>query len=173
MPVVTSTNTITLAVNEQGAIGIGPATATVAAAALQLKSQFSVSGTGADQLALVYAKTLTFAASTPQTLNLQSLVDPLGNAISFSQVRFIAYRIQSSNPAYVILNGGAASNQWTGRLNSGGIETWFPSSAANDGFSIIQAPSATGIPVTSSSCDMKLDPGANAVGAVDLVIAGS
>lgn len=173
MSVVIGTNTANISINQQGGIGISPATGNLPAASLSLRSSFPTSGTGADAFSLVYAKTLVFAASTTQNLNLQSLLDVLGNAISFAAIRFLAYRIQATNPAFVITAGGAGTNEWNGRLTSGSKEIWYPSTANNDGFTIIQAPAATGMPVTSSSCQFLLDPGANAVGNVDLVIAGS
>src|SRR4051812_30235926 len=68
------------------------------------------SGTGADQVSLIHAKTYTFAASTPQTIDLQSLLDIQGNALSFAAVRWLLYRIRATNAAYKLTVGGAGSN---------------------------------------------------------------
>lgn len=173
MSVVTSTNTLTTSINQVGGLGIAPVTGTLAAAVLTLKSSFPASGSGADQFALVHAKTYVFAASTLITINLQSVLDIVGSSISFSAVRYFLYRIQSQNPAFTITAGNAGSNPWNARLLGSSTELWYPSSANNDGFTIIQAPSVTGMPVTSGSLNIKLDPGANAVGNVDIIIAGS
>lgn len=139
---------------------------------LNMLAQFG-DGTGADQVHLIHAKTYNFLASTPQIPDLQSLLDLSGSSISFTAVRFLAWRIQSMNAAFTIAAGNAGANEWNGRMSTGAIETWYPSSALNHGFTIVTAPSASGIPVTGSSRLWKLDPGANAVGPVDIVIAGS
>ena len=47
---------------------------------------------------------------------------------------------------------------------------WYPSTVANDGFQIWQ--SGYGMPVNSGSKNLLLDPGTNAVGNVDILIAG-
>jgi hypothetical protein len=172
MSIVAGTNTINIAITQAGGLGIAPATGILPAAVLSLPSSFQ-SGSLADQFALIHAKTYAFAASTPIILDLTALLDVLGNSISFAAVRFLAYRIQSTNAAYVLTFGGAGANEWNGLLTSGSKIVWQPSTAANAGFSIIQAPSLAGMPVTSASKLLKLDPGANAVGNVDLVIAGS
>ena len=172
MSVVTGANFANLSISQAGGLGVAPQTGTLAAALLSLRSSFPASGAGADQLALVHSRTYTFAASTPITLDLTALADVLGAAISFSAVRLLAWRVQSATAGYALTVGGAGSNEWDGFLTSGSKVVWQPSSAGNDGFGIVQAPGA-GMPVTSTSRLLKLDPGSNAVGAVDLIIAGS
>lgn len=130
-------------------------------------------GSLADQIAFIHANTYNFVASTPQTPDLTSLLDIQGNPISFAVVRFFAYRIQASNPLYVLTVGGAGANEWNGRLTSGSKEIWYPSTNGNSGYTIVQAPSLTGMPVNSGSKLLKMDPGTNSVGLVDLIIAGS
>jgi hypothetical protein len=175
MSIVTGTNLATISINQQGALGIAPVTNPLPAAVLSLKSSFPASGAGADQFAFVHAKTYVFAASTPITLNLftGALLDIVGNPIVFSAVRYFLYRIQSQIATFLIAAGGASTNPWNARLVGTSTELWYPSSANNDGFTIIQAPSVTGMPVSSGSCQFKLDPGTNAVGNVDIIIAGS
>jgi hypothetical protein len=130
-------------------------------------------GAGADQVNWIHSHTYTFAASTPIPIDLTALVDILGTSFSFAAVRWLLYRIQSTNPAHILTVGGAGANEWNGWLTSGSKALWYPSSAVNHGYQIIQAPSATGMPVSGSSKLFKMDPGANAVGAVDLMIVGS
>ena len=175
MSVVTGTNITTVSINQVGGLGIAPITGTLAAAVLSLKSSFPTSGSGADQFAFVHAKTYVFSASTPITLNLISgaLLDIVGNPIVFSAVRYFLYRIQSQVATFLLTAGNAGTNPWNARLVGTSTELWYPSSAGNDGFTIVQAPSVTGMPVSSGSCQLMLDPGTNAVGNVDIIIAGS
>jgi hypothetical protein len=174
MSVVTGTNTINVSINQQGGLGVAPATGILPAAVLALRSSFPTSGTGADSFALCHANPYVFAASTPQTINLNSLLDIKGNAISFSVVRYFAYQIVSSNPAFTLLAGDATTNPWIGILATATSQMiWYPSSGNNDGFMVVQAPSATGIPVSPTNCNLLLNPGSNPVGTVNIIIAGS
>ena len=138
---------------------------------LNLRGNFRVSGTALDQLDTIHAKTYALAASTPQTIDLMALADVLGNAISFARIDLIAIRVQDQVDGQVLLVGGAGTGEFDGFLTSGGKLTVFPSTATNDGYFILQAPNATGMPVGSGSHLLKLDPGANAM-SVDLIIGG-
>lgn len=160
-----------ISITQVGQLGLDPG-ANIPAGVMGLRGFFQ-SGTLAEQFSLIHSKTYLFAASTPQTINLQGLLDIVGASISLSLVRFFACRIQATNSAYIITAGGAGTNEWNGYLTSGSKEIWYPSTANLDGYTIRQAPSLTGIPVTSSSRLLKLDPGSNAVGNVDIIIAGS
>lgn len=137
-----------------------------------LVGQFSP-GSGADQCNWIHARTYTFVASTPQTIDLTALTDIVGTSFSFAIVRWLCYRIQSTNATYLLTVGGAGTNEWNGWLTSGSKALWYPSSLVNHGFTILQAPSATGMPVSGSSKLFKMDPGSNAVGLVDLMLVGS
>jgi hypothetical protein len=173
MNVVASINPA-ISITQIGTLGVTPNTP-LPAGLSQLRGTFSTSGSGSDQLSLCHSKTYDFAASTPQTLNLYngSLVDIFGNPLVFSAVRIILYRIQSPTAGYVITAGNAGTNPWNAFLVGSSTMIWYPSSANNDGYSIIQAPNSVGLAVTSTSCEIKLDPGSNAVGNVDIIIAGS
>lgn len=172
MSTVTGGASPVISIVQVGQFGLDPA-ANIPAAILSLRGNFSISGSGLEQFNKVHAHTYSFAASTPQTPDLQSLLDVAGASISFTVVRLFAYRIQSNASTFVITAGGAGTNEWNGILTSGSKMTWYPSSANLDGYAILQAPSATGVPVSSSSRLFKLDPGTNAVGNVDIIIAGS
>jgi hypothetical protein len=172
MSTVTGGCSPNIAITQVGTLGLDPAS-NIPAAVLALAGQFTISGSAADQFNKVHSKTYVFAASTPQTLDLQSLVDVTGAAISFTVIRLFAYRIQATTATFVITEGNAGANEFNGILTSGSKRIWYPSSAGNSGYSIVQAPSTTGIPVSGSSHLLKLDPGTNAVGNVDIVIAGS
>lgn len=139
---------------------------------LALKSTFRQSGALLDQCNLIHAKTYTFAASTPQTLDLKALTDVLGNAIVFARVRLVAIRVQAQTDGWLLLVGAAGTNEWDGLTSASGTVTVYPSTAINDGFAIWQMPNATGAAVGSSTHLLKLDPGTNALGPVDVIIAG-
>ena len=142
-----------------------------------IQAIFKTAGVIADQVDTLYANTLTFVASTPQTIDLTTLTDILGNAITFARVRLIAIRVNSTTDGQNLLVGGAGANEWDGFLTSGAKITVFPSTAAsggglnNSGFFILAAPNTTGAVVNSGSKLLKLDPGSNAF-TVDILIAG-
>lgn len=144
---------------------------------LTLAALFKASGVLADQVDTIYANTLTFTASTPQTLDLTTLTDILGNAISFARVRFLAIRVQSVTDGQYLLVGDAVTTEWDGFLSAAGTLKVFASSPTsagainNSGFTLLCAPNTTGIAVTGSSKSLKLDPGTFAF-KVDIVIAG-
>jgi hypothetical protein len=128
------------------------------------------SGYGVDQLDGVSAQILTLAASTPQTVNLfTSLVDLLGNAISPARIKFLAFKNLSTTDGQNVLVGDAGSNEFDGFLSASSKLTIFPSSPLNDGFTVINAPNATGMPITSANANLKFDPGANAINLVLIV----
>lgn len=69
-------------------------------------------GSSAGNVNKIYSAQLTIAdSSTPQTLDLTSLTDPLGNAIVFGTIYAIKATIASDTTAgHDLLVGGAASN---------------------------------------------------------------
>lgn len=132
-------------------------------------------GTLLDQCNLMHAKTYTLAASTPQTIDLYdgSLLDVTGAACAFRRVDVLLYRVQSITDTHEVLFGGAAATEWLGWLRGAGAKVAaFPSTASNKGFTAVVAPGTAGMVVSSTSRSLKMDPGALAVGAVDLVIVG-
>lgn len=128
---------------------------------VRLKSDLTT-GTLADQVDGRADLLLTFVASTPQTIALNTLVDIYGAALTVARVRYLAFKILATTDGFNLLVGGAASNEWVGFLPAGSKMTVFPSSAKNDGFTIISAPGTTAMQVTGGSFNLKLDPGANA-----------
>lgn len=139
---------------------------------MSLVAQFT-DGSAADQCHKIHALTYNLAASTPQTIDLQSLVLLDGTTGSLTVVRFFAYRIQSSNDLFAVTFGGAGSGEWNGWLTNGSKFVGQPSTASNHGFAIVTAPNTTGMAVSGTSHLFKLDPGTNAVGNVDVIIAGN
>jgi hypothetical protein len=169
---VTCTGTIKLACQEtpsSGALnGIPvPLTETITFA-------LQTTGTAADKVDGIYFNVLTFVASTPQTLDLTALTDPIGNSLTCARVRLIAFKPAWTTDNVPLLIGGAGANEWS--TNSSPIQTnaakiaAFPSSAAgNNGFTMFAAPQTTGMVVDSTHKNLKLDP-QTAAGTCDVLI---
>jgi hypothetical protein len=168
MSVVSGGGFFNISITQVGAIGVNPG-ASLTGGQINFKCQYG-NGSSINNFALLHVHTYNFAASTPQSIDLTSLLDQVGASISFGMVEFFAYRIQATNPAYVLTVGGAGSNPWNGFLVGAGQMVWQPSTTLNDGFMVLPAPN--GMPVNSGSKILKMDPGTNAVGLVDLIIAG-
>jgi|GEM_PF-1981465 len=130
-------------------------------------------GTGADKIDLLFAKQLTFSASTSQTLDLTALTDILGAAVSFARVRVVAIKVYSQTDAASLTVGGAASNAWEAFLSTAGTITIPAASAANQNgaFFLLTAPNTTGWVVDSTHKNLKLQPSAHAFNA-DVFLAG-
>jgi hypothetical protein len=134
------------------------------------KTFFAASGVGADQVDGVSAFVLTFVASTPQSIDLTALTDQFGQSITCARVRAIAFKVQWQTDNVPLLVGAAGSNPWTGFLGATSVMSVFPSSSVNDGYTIIAAPQTTGMPVSSGSKILLMNP-QTAAGTVVLVIA--
>jgi hypothetical protein len=135
-----------------------------------VRTIFRTSGVLADQVDGIHAKTYTFVASTPQTIDVTALTDIVGGSITASRARLIAIKVKWTTDNVPLLVGAAAATEWTGFLTAGSKLSVFPSTATNDGWVIIAAPQTTGIPISGSSKSLKLDP-QGAAGNVDIIIA--
>lgn len=123
---------------------------------------FGTSGTAADQVDTKYTASLTLTASTPQTLNLQALIDIYGNAISFKRVKTLTVTMGSTTDGQTVTLSPGASNPWTGLFGtSTSTLVLQASTSSNQGFLALTAPNATGWAVSSTSNTLKLDPGSN------------
>ena len=134
-----------------------------------------VNGTGAskdvDQL---YASQLALTASTPVTIHFEnaSAHDPFGNTLAMLRIRLLAVQVVDATSGHDVKVESSASN---------GI-AWIPSSAApliaraNFGAIIIYDPNSTGGGVGnivgSTTDGLTLDPGTNAISAVNVVVVG-
>jgi hypothetical protein len=139
-----------------------------------IKVQFSnTSGSGANQVNLKHSKTYVLAAA-PLDLDLTSLTDVVGNAVTFAKIRSISVVNKSTTDGQVVVVGYATttSNAWTGLLSNPGTITIEPSTTSNAGAWIQTAPNTTGWAVSSSSKLIQLDPGANTI-TVDVEIVGA
>src|SRR5258708_1791896 len=153
-------------------VGTGILSTTSVPKTLSLASVLQTSGVLADECDTLHMKTYTFTASTPIPIDLTSLTDIFGNAISFARVRLIAFRNLATTDGWVLTVGAAVSTPWTGFLNATGTTPIFPSSTINSGFTVFAAPNTTGMPVTGSSKILQMNPGANTF-SCDVYIAGA
>lgn len=169
MAVVTGGCNPTISFSQIGPLGTDPLGSIPET--LSLSGNFAT-GTLANQINKIHAKTYTLAVSTPQTIDLQSLLDISGASISFTTIDFICFRTQSVVDTFTVTLGGAGANEWNGWLTSGSKVLAFPSTSTNHGYTIVQAPNTTGMVVGSGSRLLKIDPGTNAVGAFDLILIG-
>jgi hypothetical protein len=136
----------------------------------QLRLRFGAQGSLADQIDGLYYAQLTFVASTPQTLDLTTLTDPLGNSLgSIARVRFVGIKVNWTTNGVPLIVGGAGANEWNGFLSNGGTIKVYPSSANNDGFFLLSAPQTTAVTVSGTSKLLKLDP-QTAAGTVDIIL---
>lgn len=95
-------------INVAETLGSGIETGLQIPLTLSWRSIFSTSGTLADQCNLIYGNTLTFVASTSQSLDLSNLTDLNNNAIDFTtgRVRFVAFRNQCQTDGSYVTVGG-------------------------------------------------------------------
>jgi hypothetical protein len=107
-------------------------------------------GTGANQINRIWADTRTLAASGTEDLDLAgSLVDAIGQSITFARVKAILIRPSAANTNNVIV-GGASANQfltWVG----GATHTV---TVRPGGLFAIGAPDATAYAVTAGTGDL-------------------
>jgi len=142
MTTLTSAIKVGLTSTLAGAPNLGTAAANLAYS----KNNAFTAGAGLDQCNLIYAETITLAASATQTLDLTALTDNLGNAIAFAKVKGLLIVAAVANTNNVLV-GNAASNAWF---------AWCD--AATDvikvlpgGVMLLVAPTAAGFAVTAST----------------------
>lgn len=130
-------------------------------------------GTASGQINLLYAAPLSLAGS-PQTLNLQSCTDPGGGSIVFARVRFFMVYNAAATAGYDLKIYPGATNPWAVLPGSSSNPNW-----ARYGGGIFMkvdytsTGSSNGDVVTSGSCQVTCDPGANTFTAYVLVAGGT
>lgn len=138
-------------------------------AGLSLSTQYT-NGTGAGQINLLYAKQLTFAVSTPQTLDITSIADLSGATVNFARVRELIIQVVTATSGYKLTVGAAASDPWAAIWGTTGTNIVFAGTTYH-----FTDPTSVGAGVgavtSGTSTDLKLDPGA-AIMIVNVVIAG-
>lgn len=136
-----------------------------------IKFQVSTSGTAADQVDLKYSATLTFTASTAQTLDLTSLTDVYGGAVNFARVKSITISMKSTTDGATLTLGAAGSNPWAAILGTTGTLVMQAATANNPSMLVLTAPNTTGWVTSGTSKAFKLTPSAHAF-SVDIEITG-
>ncbi len=125
------------------------------------------SGTGVSQMDLLYAKQVTFIASTPQTLTLSAIADLIAATVNMFRVREFYCQMVSGT----LIIGAAGTHPWTPLWGATGTLTVFPGTTygMSDPTSV---GGSTGAFVTSGSSDqIKFDPGA-APAVANIIIGG-
>jgi hypothetical protein len=130
-------------------------------------------GTGVDQINLISVATYTFTGTTPQTANLQAMVDILGAAVNFARVKLILFKLYGTSTDGVTLTlGNAGATPWTSYITgTGTLILQAPSvTNANGAFHIAAAPNVTGWIVGSGNKSLLMTPSANCT--LDIIFAG-
>lgn len=166
MAVIGGTSTVSGGFNESVTSGV--ITTQTLPASIALTTQYK-NGTGAGAVDTIYAKQITFVASTPQTLDLTSLTDLGGASISFARVRELIIQVVSTTAGWNLTLGNAASNAFSAFWGATGTHTVMAGSIL-----YITDPntvgSSVGAYIDSTHKNLKLDPGSNAVVANILIV---
>jgi hypothetical protein len=135
-------------------------------------------GSGAGQVAGIYAATLTLAGA-PTTLDLTALLDPLGGAVALARVVEFYVKNNATTDGWVVRIGPGGTNGWAGpgQFFAAGsppvaVGPSTPGSVPCAGKLNFAAPHATGYPVDATHRTIVLDPGAHTF-TVDILIVGS
>lgn len=121
-------------------------------------------GTLLDQMDLIGTQTFTFTGTTPQTLVVNSFLDPFGAASVFVRFCMWLFVMHSQTDGVTLVIGNAGSNPYTGFLSATGTLTLQASSPANPGggFFCIGAPNTTGMAV-GTGVNLLMTPSASLV----------
>lgn len=167
MAVVTGLSQINVGFNQ--AVSAGLVKAQTLPAALALTANYT-NGTGANQIDLLYAKQLTFVASTPQTLDLTAISDLAAATANMARVREFLLQVVTATVDFDIILGAAASNAWAPLWGATGTQEVFAGTCYyfSDPTTV---GSGKGAVTSGTSKNLKLDPGSNIVVA-NLIIAG-
>jgi hypothetical protein len=158
---VTADATVNLNVSD---VATGGSLASADSLTFQEVAKISYGGTNPVAIAVEWSEALTFAVSTPQTLNLLSLPGPRGTTTTFaSGVMLYIYNLG----AHPITVGNAATNPWVPGWSAA---TNTQAIAANSRLFIENG--GTPWPVNSGACNLLIDPGAF-VGSVRVIIWGN
>lgn len=135
-------------------------------------TKYTTAGTATGECDTIFGKPLTFVASTPQTFDMQSMTDPVGNSIVFARVREFVVQNTSTTAGYNLTLYSTSSDGWP-----------FIPPVANEitippgGMFVLRDPissgSGVGLVVTSTTYGFTLNPGSNAITANILIAGGS
>jgi len=114
-------------------------------------------GTAADQANAVWHDERTLAA-TSETLDLQTLTDALGLALTFAAIKAIVIKNSATTTAFDLAVGNAAANPWSACFSDPSDEIIVPPNGIWLWWSPTDAET-----VDATHSDFKIDSGANAV----------
>lgn len=167
MAVVTGTTQLNVGFNQ--VVSSGLVNTWTLPASVNKTTQYT-NGTGAGMVDLVYAKQLTFVASTPQTLDLTAIVDLSGATVNMARIREIEIQVVTATVDFNLTLGAAASNPWAPIWGTTGTHSvmagaYFYYSDPNT------VGSGKGLVTSGTSKNLKLDPGSNII-VCNVIIAG-
>lgn len=138
-------------------------------ASIAVTTQYG-NGTGAGQIDLLYARQLTFAVSTPQTLDLTAIIDLAGATVNFARIRELIIQVVTTTSGVKLTAGAAASDPWAALWGTTGTNI-IPAGTTYRFSDPTSVGSGVGAVTSGTSTDLKLDPGA-AIQTVNILIAG-
>lgn len=130
----------------------------------------SLTAGSANAVDLKYTAVLTLN-SAASTLDLASLTDDTGAAISFARVRSVTIRNRATVDAQKLTIGGGTASPWLGPGGANWSHYVFASTSGSPGVYAFSAPNTAGAVVASSAKTLKIDPGSYAITA-DVEIVG-
>lgn len=165
------TGTFKCSINGNQVPDVGFLAGQALSAARTLVTNFASSGTAADQVQKMHAATYTFVASTPQTIDLTSLTDIQGAALSFSAVKSIMVWHKGTVDASSLSLSAGAANGNTNILGTTAALKILPSTSSNNGWFVLTAPNTTGYVVDGTHKTLTFTPSAHGFD-VDIIIFG-
>ncbi len=167
MGVVTGTSTVNGGFNQ--VVSTGLVQSQTLPAGLSLTTQYT-NGTGAGQIDLLYAKRLTFAVSTTQTIDLNALATIDGATSAFVRVREFIVRVVTTTVDFNLTIGNAAANPWAAVWGTTGLNVVMAGSIlyVTDPTTV---GASKGMIISGTSKNVMFDPGAHVLIA-DVIIAG-
>lgn len=115
-------------------------------------------GTGNGQCNLLWGKLITLTGSSPQTLDLRALTGPLGQVVTFSRIKILYIKSQSTTYTHKVTVGNASSNIFSGM--------WSSSTNTEDAWGgnvcpLLKTNLGAGWTCDATNRNLKLDPGTN------------
>ncbi len=120
------------------------------------------SGTLANQIDGIHCKSYSLAPSTPVTLSLAGLNDPNGNAITCTTGRVREFILQNTS-GFPIVIGDAATNPWEAFISTSTGTVTVPPMGILQFSDPTSSGSGVGAVVTTSSYELLISGGTNAV----------
>lgn len=123
-------------------------------------------GTGSGQANDHCVRTVALSASTPQTLDLTSIVDDNGETHTFTKIKYARFRCTSEDGTEKVTVGNAASDPWTPGFSA--ATTTFEVYGASPPVEFANFGSGWDC---QTATDLKLDPGSDAL-TIEIILIG-